>query len=440
MALPGPVIPDSLRGYAADLTQGLAVLQTRRLELHISSPTENIQPICDDPRIAPAHSAPQQDSEAEIRAGMILAARRREEIALCGYEADQARAYARDRISPARHPGACNTVIPSTSAPSTSQKQPPYPALPDECKIWPLVGISAMRSQRGGAWRLWVLAQALSRGAGVVSAGDLRAAAGRLNVHPKTLQRWTQNAIETGLLRPIHRHSGNAYLIAGQARGALLLGCQSPGARPASVHLPSLFCKGWRPLVWAAYETQLSGPCSRACMSRLSGVPAQTQRDYEAASGTLSTPNYAISSLPVDQLAGFRENVKPHAFLMKRKGSRATIAWRLPDTRQVPFWAARRLNRGRTRKIAKALNAALSSDPAKTDSSSVGRVQGAGSVRIFHATFKTVRPTLRKLSRDVNPGEKPAELYERVPGRGSTPHCQLWQVVSTGASAFSCAY
>jgi len=288
---------------------------------------------------------------------------------------------------------------------------------PQGVKFWPLMGMAAIKNKSGGAWRAWTLAKNLDKaGQGAIPLADLQAQAKELKIHPKSWKRWLKEARRLGLICDRARADG-WLVLASYHKAAKILDCDNVGPRPANLPAADLIGKGWRAFIWDGYIACHGGrPVTRARMAKLTGVPVSTQREYGNIAKETRRHNYIVSELSADNLPGVleyggvingRKRAAPFAYKIK-KTQKFVIAWRGPDSRESG--AAESLQRGRTKKINKALRAKPNNSLSKE-----GRAVSYGvnqSLRLFNRTIKQVKAGERKIARaDLAADDRPTDLF-----------------------------
>ena len=284
--------------------------------------------------------------------------------------------------------------------------------LPKTVKVWPLVGLAAIRSNLGGGWRLYCLAKSLDgQGRGYIYRDDLTAYVLGLGVSKKTLRRWMTEARNNDLVSDIQSRSGRWRLIlAGHHKAAAAVGCQHVGNRRVEMSAAELVSKGWRSVIWAAYATTTKGkPIKRTKQAEITGVTPRMQRHYQLESGRIVVRrNFAISDTPADHLDGIKEFSKhaaPFSWFDKETGRRV-VAWRLPNSYSVIGLDAGQ--RGRSRKVNKSLSNIRASEEALFQKQQGLTDCSPDIVRLFNRTQEQVKATDRKLASRDN---QPSELY-----------------------------
>lgn len=297
---------------------------------------------------------------------------------------------------------------PVTSRPEDTQPVG-YPAT---VKLWPMVGLAAVQTLHGGAWRAWALCHALDRdGSGRCLRSDLWGWLHELDVDERTRRRWLRDALDLSLIT----EAGDHYYLVGLGRAAVMLGCDDIGT-PAEISPGALVREGWRSVVWGAYIATLNGrPISQETKHRITGVDPRTQRNYQAQVPGAVRRNYAKTNTPGSHITGVRDNGRPGSFV----GRDGRIVYRLPDIRTIPGNVARLTPRGRSRKAQKQVKLLCI----------VAREKGQ-LLRLFHDTAKGVKATLRAILRaDLPPSDTPGEIYQLIRAGISV---NLWQPVPVG--------
>lgn len=292
--------------------------------------------------------------------------------------------------------------------------------LPRNVKIWPLVGLAAVKSNHGGGWRAWSMARALdARGSGWVEKQELWRFFTHLKIGERKRRRWLSDALE---LRIMTENRGRYYLV---NLGRCAIALNSDVGKPAEIAADALTREGWRSVVWAAYLVILKNrPVSQVKAAELTGVSERTQRNYQSwgkaykryKSGVSVSVrrNYAQTNLHSDYLSGVRDHGRSSAFV----GFRGLISYRLPDMRFVAGDIAKLSQPGRSRKAQKTVNKCSFSED---------RANGKAVFKVFHETQKSVNSALRKIiNSDFLPWEGPAEVFRLAyPGRNTN----IWEPV-----------
>lgn len=197
-------------------------------------------------------------------------------------------------------------------------------------KLYPEIILKASNNNKNvGAFRFWILAKDFDRGSGYIPAKTFRRHLIKdLKIARSTVYRWIDAAQELGLIE----YNGDVYRLAAWDIGAMIAGVTEL-MRPVNMPIDMFINKGWMAGVWAAFQKHFKGPKSRAFFEAKTGVPARTQREYEAQAGTKKQANYADMGDPakdpenafyVDQEAGYYG------------GSDGHTRRRLPNTYEVP--------------------------------------------------------------------------------------------------------
>ena len=270
--------------------------------------------------------------------------------------------------------------------------QPNWPCF-DSVKIWPVVGLGAIRTNLGGPFRLWSIARHLdNKGSEVVVMHMLKDYCDSLGINQRTYLRWQSDAKDYGIitLRYWSKSEQSVISLKKLASAAKIFECQRIGY-PVIIPTYLLLNYGWRGWVWAAYLATLGErPISRGKMREITGVPEQTQRDYENQIGIQKIENYAVTDLSADHLSGMGEFERSYAFLFRdAKTPDPVIAYQLPNT-YIPPKVVRTSTKGRSRKAQKQLNAA---------SFYVERDHSVEIVRLYHSSERSAVAAIRKHGR-----------------------------------------
>lgn len=277
-----------------------------------------------------------------------------------------------------------------------------------EVKIYPRMGLDAVHTKHGGAWRLWALCKKLDKvGAGSVDIHDLKLAVNELRINPRCYRLWLADALELGLLI----EGVGRYWTAGASKAAKLLGCPEIGL-PAAVPLKALFKKGWRCALWAGYLATLNGrPVSQRTKQTVTRVQTRTQRRYQQSIPVKRITNIAEVDAPRSAFDGLVEFDGRVIYKNKRDNK---LMQRLPDTIVVDSDIARSLPKGRTRKINKQL---------KT-SCSLGR-GNFQCVKLYYESDKSAIGAVRRLA-NSDSYDKPSEVFRHVSHDSGV---NLWQSI-----------
>jgi hypothetical protein len=218
--------------------------------------------------------------------------------------------------------------------------EPHFPAIAFSApvSISPSTGIAAWNYKGGpGAWRLWILARALDTDAkNYCEITALRQALEGMGVSERCYFYWLKAAEGWGLLRLAH---GNAYYMA-EHKAALVFRAH-PDAKKATIDLGSLFKKGWKNEVWAAYirANHNGEQISRKKLHDITGVGTTRQRGVDRL--VKRQQNIAITEHGgehlAQQLQAYREFTnKAGPFIFKDKGKGDKVAYHLPARVSVP--------------------------------------------------------------------------------------------------------
>jgi len=212
----------------------------------------------------------------------------------------------------------------------------------DKVKVYPLLGLKAIRNNAGGAYRYWLFARAIATESRTFKHADLCKRLVELGAHPKTVEGWRKKAEALGLV--FSWPDADRFLA---AKKTYKLFCCPVDRNPVNLPADVLLSKGWRAWIWAAWlSANVKGQISRETLARLTGVPEGTQRGYERTyedmGGHLGKrKNYAVwaprkrKGLTLeDYVQHFREGEHPGAFIMRGKRNHR-LAWPLPNSYNV---------------------------------------------------------------------------------------------------------
>jgi len=287
-------------------------------------------------------------------------------------------------------------------------KPPATDILPLNHKVWPMLGLSAIKHRRHGAWRAWETARHLDQaGSGRVDPDKLLRYFKEQGLEPRTRRRWVADALRLGLLR---KTTGGLYYV-NLAIAAINLECFELGI-PANIHIENIFHKGWRSLIFDAYNATLPGPMSQRRKHALTRITPRTQRNYQRCSPGISRTNFARREEPADHVHGLRHERGLAVFT----DGKNRIIQRLPDIRVIPPTVATRAPMGRTRQAQKIINA----------SRFLGRRSAEPIFKLFHESDKGARQAVRRIGRSEAP-KKPLEIF-KLNWAGTTSN--RWEVVS----------
>lgn len=267
-------------------------------------------------------------------------------------------------------------------------------------KIWPQVLMAAHKAKHGGAARLWILAHLVDQQGvvtGRIKQADLTSYLKAQDISDRNRQRWTSDAINLGLLKPC----GEYYYLEGLGRSAARLGASSVG-RPVMIGLKHLCSSGWVPYVWAAYTATAAPTMSRRAIEEATGVPERTQRHLQAQSCIRVIQNFA--PLPMDQDKAMDLALYKNLCVFVNSNNGRVIQ-RLPDTRSVPTFAAKKSPRGRSRKAQRLLNALLTLERGNQNKP----------LRMFYRDHTATSKALRRWGRDddLPAWLRPSHVFEQ---------------------------
>jgi hypothetical protein len=281
-----------------------------------------------------------------------------------------------------------------------------------DLKIWPVLGLSAIRHRHPGAWRAWEIARHIDQnGSGKVNRFILTDCLKNLGVNSKTRRRWLDDALAVGLLLS---GKGNMLSPVGAARAAELLYVTHIG-EPARINSKVLVKACWRSHVFEAFCATLTGPMSQRTKMKLTRITPRTQRNYLKKGLGRSLQNYAKRPENADHLHGLRE-VRGLAVFINYKGE---LIQRGPDFRIVPPTVALPAPKGRARKIQKQLNALCFQ--------ARGNVQDC--FKLFYEEEKDARAAVRTIGRSES-DDRPREVFHHIK---SGDDWNLWRIVNVAA-------
>ncbi len=170
-------------------------------------------------------------------------------------------------------------------------------------RIQSLIGLASKRNKMGGPFRVWTAAKNLDQpeGSGRVSIEILKQNLKSMNVIPKTMKRWIDQAIDSEIFT--EDKSGRFYRYKGVPRAAVTFRAQTVMTAVKLDDPHRLFSTGWLGVVWACFLESLNrdSPTSREVLYLISGVPESTQRYYERQAADLIT--VYVSATKVGMLA-----------------------------------------------------------------------------------------------------------------------------------------
>lgn len=212
-------------------------------------------------------------------------------------------------------------------------------------KIWPQLGLRAIKTNRSGAWRLWELARHLDeQGSGRVELSSLRKLiVTQAGAHRSTFSRWLRQAENCGAIVIADEYVYYVNL----GRMAAILGAERI-TRPAAITTETLIRQGWRKHVWAGYlATVATNPISQRTKKQLTGISARTQARYQRGIGH-GRKNF------VPRGEGTQKNADAYRelFFLTVFCNDGRLIQRHPDIRIVPMDTALSLPRGRSQRRA----------------------------------------------------------------------------------------
>jgi hypothetical protein len=133
-----------------------------------------------------------------------------------------------------------------------------FACFPDTVSFYDRMGVHAARknSRVSHGWHAWVLGKRLDiEGSGRVRRDDLRVFANSIGVHPRTWERWINEARNNNLLMDIQKSDGEWwFILPSPARAAKSMGCAHVGSRKVVMSAAALIGEGWRARVFSAWE------------------------------------------------------------------------------------------------------------------------------------------------------------------------------------------
>jgi hypothetical protein len=273
-------------------------------------------------------------------------------------------------------------------------------------KLYPLLGLAAIKSKRGGAWRVWTIAQSIDlQGSGSIIQKALRQKLTELGVGDRQQRRWISAALQGGFFRG---YKGKFYL-SGLVNVAIILDLREIGL-PALVGSHSLVTKSWRARIWSAYLMTLhERPLAQITKLTVTGILPRTQQRYQKVEPGCARPNISRTDLRPDQIPGMVETGQGAYFKVHNK----RVFRRLPDIRLVDSSIVKSAPKGRCRKAEKTFLSYEGRDPVQ--------------LRLFCKSVKQVKATERQCSRsELLPWHTPGEIYQLLfTGR----RCNVWGAV-----------
>ena len=268
-------------------------------------------------------------------------------------------------------------------------------------RIFPSMGISAIKSGDVGAWKVWLAARHLSKGNDGVEIEKVKSLCTKYVTY-RTFPRWIKRANEIGLLKTVT--NGTRVVITGEKKAALIFGCVVEPNR-VEIKIKHILGKNWRAYLWAAQNACItSGPISRVKLQQITGKDKRRQRIWDNKAGVKRIKNIAKTSYSGDMVDGIKEFTKePYFRLFDKKSGKWIAARRLPDTRTCK--EVKVVGGGRSKNI----NVA-SAHLAIINCNYSGR--GLNCVRIFCDNDRQIKKTLRHIRKSDNYTVK--EVYQRA--------------------------
>jgi hypothetical protein len=266
---------------------------------------------------------------------------------------------------------------------------------PTTIKIYPNLGLSAIKYNAGGAWRLWEFARFLDKsGSGAILEEELLDLCKSLNVNGGTYQRWLRQAKALGLFRSVY--NDKKLLILSLIKTCLTFNCVRINTRRVEMPINCFTDKRWRAFVWSGYEMEFRGhPISRETLYKLTGKHPCTQRRNDNSTEVVRHKNYALSNMNESHLPIEKEHGRHKGLFIINTGSKKVLAWRLPDSRssETVFLSGK----GMSRKVNHIL----------------GSYQTPGAdaewIRLFNHTEDQLETTNKKLAKSEH--RHPHEIY-----------------------------
>jgi len=217
-------------------------------------------------------------------------------------------------------------------------------------RVWPSLLVASWNYRKAsGALRLYFLARTLDpSGSGVVASVDLWQAAKELKVNRRTFDTWKADALRLGIFKRLNEWT---LRVVSQDKVFKLLNCQNIDKATAIISLKSLFSKGWRACVWAAYlkANHDEKPISQKKLQELTGVSVSAQKN-SLHKHYKSKRQYGITSQPAEMVSVFNEFTSPgKAFVFRdpQQGNCEVTAINLPSIKRVSNKTAKIAGAGR---------------------------------------------------------------------------------------------
>jgi hypothetical protein len=265
--------------------------------------------------------------------------------------------------------------------------------------IYPCMGLDAIHTKHGGAWRLWLLCRFLDReGRGAIRTTKLRQAANDLKLSRQLYKSWLDDALGLGIISLDATES--IFYLKGVASAAKLLGVTQLGNHVIVKNYKRLFRKGWKALVWGGYL--LSGrqsPRSQNSRHEQTLVTPRTQRRYERQIKIKRISNITQVNHNRTYFNGLIEC--DNRVIFERDGN---LFQRLPTTRIVQKYNFAVAKRGRSYKERKQLRALFN----KT-----GGAKPNTSNKLFFENEKSAQSAVKSWRRSDD-YERPIEVFYHI--------------------------
>jgi hypothetical protein len=198
-------------------------------------------------------------------------------------------------------------------------------------RVYPDLGLSAIRIHKGGGFRIWTLARALDKeGRGWIYQANLYNLQKDNRVRRRTFFYWLKQARELGMF--IDGERGKIFLLSLEKTAKIFYVSylHSNFIMPAR----KLTGKGWRSFVFASMHTEK--PCSRQTLKTITGISPRTQARYDAVAKVKRKPNIYVTDRPASDLPGACEYGKEatNFILYDPKTKTSKLAHKRPDSRE----------------------------------------------------------------------------------------------------------
>ena len=148
-----------------------------------------------------------------------------------------------------------------------------------ELKVYPLIGLAAVKAGQSGSYRAWIIARNIDGGSGRLLKTDLYNAIENF-VTKRTRQRWIKEAFQIGIFIESKCKKYIRYISVDKVAG----GFNARGiVNPILVKPGEFFNQGWHSVLWAGYLESRNDqqPISRATLERITGIEKRTQINLE---------------------------------------------------------------------------------------------------------------------------------------------------------------